>query len=40
MDVAIGLVVEDDLISRAVIISAGPLAGRPIVPAENDADLA
>jgi hypothetical protein len=37
VDVAIGLIVEDDLASRAVIISAGPLAGRPVVSELQDA---
>jgi hypothetical protein len=31
VDLAIGLVLEDDLVRRATVISAGPLAGRPIV---------
>ena len=30
IDLAIALVVEDDRIKRAVVISAGPLAGRPV----------
>lgn len=32
VDIAIGLVIEDDLVRRAVVIAAGPLAGRAIVP--------
>ena len=31
VDVAIGLMLEDDLVTRVVVISAGPLAGRPVV---------
>lgn len=31
VDFAIALMIEDDLVARAVIISAGPLAGRPVV---------
>jgi hypothetical protein len=31
VDIAMGLVLEDDLVRRVVVISAGPLAGRPIV---------
>jgi hypothetical protein len=37
VDLAIGLVLEDDVIRRAVIISAGPLAGRPIAGAHEAA---
>src|SRR4051812_47172161 len=33
VDIAIGLVLEDDLVRRAVVISAGPLTGRPVAPA-------
>ena len=32
VDIAIGLVLEEDLVRRAVVISAGPLTGRPVVP--------
>ena len=31
VDVAMGLILEGDLVRRAVVISAGPLAGRPMV---------
>jgi hypothetical protein len=31
VDIAIGLVLEDELIRRAVVVSAGPPAGRPVV---------
>ena len=34
VDVAICLAVEDDLVRRVVVISAGPLSGRPVVRAE------
>jgi hypothetical protein len=42
VDLGIGLIVEDDLIRRALIISAGSLAGRPIVhtPASSEAAAA
>jgi hypothetical protein len=36
VDLAIALVVEDDLVRRAVVISAGPLAGRPIVSRDRE----
>jgi hypothetical protein len=32
VDIALGLVLEGDLVRRAVVISAGALTGRPIVP--------
>jgi hypothetical protein len=35
VDVAMGLVLEDDLVRRAVVVSAGPLAGRPIIPRDR-----
>jgi hypothetical protein len=31
VDIAIGLVLEGDLVRRAVVVSAGPLAGRPVL---------
>jgi hypothetical protein len=34
LDIAIGLVLEEDLIRRAVLISAGPLTGRPVVSSD------
>jgi hypothetical protein len=34
VDVAICLAVEDELVRRVVVISAGPLSGRPVVQAE------
>jgi hypothetical protein len=34
VDMAICLAIEDDLIRRVVVISAGPLSGRPVVAAE------
>jgi Sulfotransferase family len=40
VDFAIALLIEDDLISRAVVISAGPLAGRAVVPHSDSADPA
>jgi hypothetical protein len=35
VDVAVGLVLEDGLVRRAVVISAGPLTGRPVAAAAN-----
>lgn len=35
VDIAMGLVLEGELIRRAVIISAGPVAGRPVVHEER-----
>ena len=35
VDYAIGLVLEDDLVRRAVVISAGPPVGRPVVVAQD-----
>jgi hypothetical protein len=32
VDIAIGLVLEEELVRRAVVISAGPLTGRPVGP--------
>lgn len=37
VDLAIALMLEDDLVRRATIISAGPLAGRPVMPAGDPA---
>jgi hypothetical protein len=35
VDMAMGLMLEDDLVRRVVVISAGPLAGRQIVPRDR-----
>ncbi|MFL5885748.1 MAG: sulfotransferase family protein [Thermoleophilaceae bacterium] len=41
VDLAIGLVIEDGLIRRAILISAGALSGRPVVRAsENETEIA
>jgi hypothetical protein len=37
VDVAIALAIADDLVSRAVIVSAGPLGGRSVVSSSEDA---
>jgi hypothetical protein len=37
VDVAMGLVLEEELVRRAVVISAGPAQGRPVTPGEERA---
>src|SRR4051794_18950597 len=39
MDIAIGLILEEDLVRRAVLISAGPLTGRPVAPPDESEEL-